>query len=551
MSDSLMVGPRVEPSTAGDGGGPVGMPVVWSVAGSDSGGGAGLQADLRAFDAMGVHGCSVVAALTAQNSRAVESVHAVDPALLDAQLAALAGDLPPRVIKTGLLGSADNVRSLARWVDRLRTRGPVALVVDPVRRASTGALLHATDLREAYLSELVPRATLLTPNRAEAAWLLGVAGEGAGLPDDTVIDAAARLRRLGAGSVVVTGGDSPGPEGAGRASDWIDTPQASGWLSGTRIDTVHNHGTGCVFASSAAGALAHGFCEADALVMAKMATAHALTRGYRAGAGAGPVRPGPQFSLRRELLPTLSLSGREPDGPAFAPLAEPRPGLYAVVDSAEWVERLLAAGVRCLQLRIKTDVPQPPSREWLSAEIGRAVRAAQAAGAQLFINDHWELALAHGAYGIHLGQEDIQALRPWELDRLRQAGMRLGISTHSYWEVCRARGVRPSYIACGPIHATRTKDMPWRPQGPANLAYWSALLPEPVVAIAGMDESRGREAVQCGAAAVAVLRGIVQAPDPEDQVARLAAALNEGAWAESILPPWLPRPTLDGPVPVN
>ena len=170
-------------------------PVIWSVAGTDSGGGAGHVADQRAADALGVHLCTVVAAVTAQNSRAVTRVQAVDAELLDAQLAALAGDMPPLAIKTGLLGSAANVRVLARWIDRLRAERPerrVALVVDPVLRASTGADLADTELRAAWRDELLPRADVITPNRAEAAALLGLADLAA-----ADVPAAARARCRG------------------------------------------------------------------------------------------------------------------------------------------------------------------------------------------------------------------------------------------------------------------------------------------------------------------------------------------------------------------
>ena len=113
-------------------------PVVWTIAGTDSGGGAGIHADTRALDAFGVHGACAVAAVTAQHSLAVTHVEPVSPAVLDAQLEALADDLRPRVVKTGLLGSAAHVTLVARWIDRLREAGPVALVVDPVLAASTG-----------------------------------------------------------------------------------------------------------------------------------------------------------------------------------------------------------------------------------------------------------------------------------------------------------------------------------------------------------------------------------------------------------------------------
>ena len=523
-------------------------PIVWSIAGSDSGAGAGLQADLRAFDAFDLHGCTAVAAITAQNSVGVMRVEPVAADLLDAQLAALASDLAPRAIKTGLLGTAENVRCVARWVDRLRAEAPIALVIDPVWRASTGADLASEALRQALLQELLPRASVITPNRAEAAWLLGWEAE-ALTSADAVEHAATALRALGAHAVVITGGDSGGP----RSLDWIDTPEARGWLSLPRVATAHHHGSGCVFAASMAAAFALDFCAADAAVIAKMSTTEALRAAMPAGRGAGPVRPQRGFGLHAELLPALhatvhasshttahTTAHKPADTPpaAFADLTDRRMGLYAVVDSAEWVERVLAAGVRTVQLRIKSESPEQGDHERLSAQIMRSVNAANRAGAQLFINDHWRLAIAHGAYGVHLGQEDLLTA---DMSALRHAGLRVGLSTHSYWEVCRAHAWAPSYIACGPIHATTTKAMPWRPQGPGNLAYWCHVLREPVVAIAGMNEARSREAMQCGAAGVAVLRGIVQADDPELAVRGLQAAVAIGESMRESMPAALPE----------
>lgn len=517
-------------------------PVVWSVAGSDSGAGAGLQADLRAFDALGVHGCTAVAALTAQNSVAVQRVDAVDPAQLDAQLAALASDLPPAALKTGLLGSVENLQVLARWIDRLRETQPgLPLVVDPVLRASTGAVLADQALLQAYRTLLLPRASLLTPNRAEAAALL----EWPALATPAAVEAAAQaLLARGCGAVVITGGDAAGD----TSQDYALTPHASGWLSLPRVATAHHHGTGCVFASSAAAALARGFVAIEAIVLAKMATTEALRHARPAGAGAGPVRPRPGFALRADNLPHLSLPGQGPTGPAaatppFAPLQEPALGLYAVVDSADWVLRVLAAGVRTVQLRIKD-----PTAPGLHAAIARSVAAARAADAQLFINDHWALAIAAGAYGVHLGQDDLAAAGPDGLATIARAGLRLGVSTHAYWEVCRAWALRPSYIACGPIHPTQSKAMPWLPQGNANLAYWSTLLPLPVVGIAGMRAQQVQQAMAAGAAGAAAITAITGAADPEAAIAGLQQAVRAGqaGWSghSSPVAPVLPQFTL-------
>jgi hydroxymethylpyrimidine kinase / phosphomethylpyrimidine kinase / thiamine-phosphate diphosphorylase len=504
-------------------------PIVWTVAGSDSGAGAGLQADLRAFDAFGVHGCSVVAALTAQNSLAVERIEPVSAEMLDTQLAALASDMPPAAIKTGMLGSAANLRVLVKWIARLRESNPaLALVVDPVLRSTTGVAFVDESLLDAYRRELLPRATLVTPNRTEAATLLGLPS----LQTRGDVEAAAKtLREMGCAAVAITGGDS----GGARSEDFVDAPYASGWLSLPRVDTPHHHGTGCVYASSAAAALALGFVAVEATVVAKMATAHALRRAYAAGGGAGPVRPGEGFALHADNLPAFSIPGVR-DVPPFAPLSAPALGLYAIVDSSSWVRRVIDAGVRTVQLRIK-DANAPGLRE----EIRDAISASRLAGAQLFVNDHWQLAIEEGAYGVHLGQEDLAVA---DLAAIARAGLRLGISTHAFWEVCRAWALKPSYIACGPIHPTKAKAMPWIAQGDNNLAYWCALLPLPVVAIAGMDADRATEAMRCGAAGVAMISGITAAASPEGMILTLQRAVAKGLETPKYQPPALPQSTL-------
>jgi hydroxymethylpyrimidine kinase/phosphomethylpyrimidine kinase/thiamine-phosphate diphosphorylase len=517
-------------------------PIVWSIAGTDSGGGAGLAADQRAAEAFGVHLCAVVAAVTAQHSRAVTHVHVLPPDVLDAQLAALAGDMPPRAIKTGLLGGAEQVRAVARWVDRLRQQGPVALVVDPVLGASTGAGFADDDTLRAYRETLLPRATVLTPNRHEAQRLCD-----AGL---RVPDLARALRERGADTICITGGDSA--DVAGQVVDWLASPHADGWLASPRVDTPHQHGTGCTFATAAASAIALGFVPADAIVLAKMATGHALRHGHVAGTGAGPVHARAGFGLDASLLPRLSFG--EDDDPGLASglqiggrhSSAPRSrgatrdlGLYAIVDTARQVERVAHAGVRTVQLRIKT----PPSATALRDEIAASVAACRRAHATLFVNDHWALARELGADGVHLGQEDLLALGVGGRAALRACGLALGVSSHSLWELCRAHTLAPRYIACGPVWPTLTKAMPWRAQGVTNLAWWRHMAGAPVVAIGGiLDPQRAALAARCGVDGVCVVRGL--GVDPDASVPRFEQALAAGREASPIDPPELPHPSL-------
>ncbi|MEY4344511.1 MAG: thiamine phosphate synthase, partial [Pseudomonadota bacterium] len=220
----------------------------------------------------------------------------------------------------------------------------------------------------------------------------------------------------------------------------------------------------------------------------------------------------PAFTLPGTTAP-LDVHAVQP----FAPLSNPALGVYAVVDSADWVRRVLAYGIRTVQLRIKD-----PAEPTLAAQIAESIAIARATpDAQLFINDHWQLALQHGAYGVHLGQEDLEQV---DLGALQKAGIRLGLSTHSYWEVARAWALHPSYIACGPIFATQSKDMPWIPQGLDNLRYWAAVLPLPVVGIAGIDVHNMSAVAATGAASGAVISAITKAADPAKACAELMSA---------------------------
>ena len=158
-------------------------------------------------------------------------------------------------------------------------------------------------------------------------------------------------------------------------------------------------------------------------------------------------------------------------------------GLYPVVDSVEWIARLLEAGVTTIQLRIK-DLPD----EQVEADIAAAIALGQRYQARLFINDYWRLAIKHGAYGVHLGQEDLDTT---DLAAIHRAGLRLGVSTHDDAELARALAVKPSYIALGHIFPTQTKDMPSAPQGLAELKrHIAGLADYPTVAIGGISIDR-------------------------------------------------------------
>jgi hydroxymethylpyrimidine/phosphomethylpyrimidine kinase len=250
-----------------------------TIAGSDSGGGAGIQADLQAFAANGVVGTSAITALTAQNTTGVRGVHVPPWEFVDAQISAVLADLPVAAVKTGMLATAEIIELVAR---RAAAGDLPQLVVDPVMVASSGDRLLAEAAEMAYLKTLFPHALVVTPNLREASLLVG--------RELTTVaemaEAAAELARTGARYVLVKGGHL-----AGDAIDVLFDGGRVHHLPARRIDTVNVHGTGCTTAAAIAAFLARGETVHDAVAAAKAYTTSAIEGAacWRLGAGHGPI----------------------------------------------------------------------------------------------------------------------------------------------------------------------------------------------------------------------------------------------------------------------
>lgn len=251
---------------------------------------------------------------------------------------------------------------------------------------------------------------------------------------------------------------------------------------------------GSVYAVVYAAARRLGFIAADAAVLASAWTRRAARLGF--DPRDWPDDAAEDFGLPRHPQP-------------FAPCPM-QLGLYAVLPDAAWVARMAEVGVPTLQLRFKHD---DPAR--IAAEVRAAVQAVQGSPVRLFINDHWRQALDAGAYGVHLGQEDMAGLTPEDVATLRASGLRLGVSTHGYAEMVRAWRLGPSYLALGAVYPTTLKAMPTAPQGPGRLRAYARLARAlPTVAIGGIGLEQLPEVAASGVGSVAVVRAIVQADDP-------------------------------------
>ena len=256
-------------------------PIAVTIAGSDSGGGAGIQADLKTFSALGVYGASVIAALTAQNTRGVTGIHDVPASFVAAQMDAVFSDLDVRAVKIGMLSNPDAIEAVAAGLER---HGQRKVVLDPVMVAASGDRLLSPDAVETLRTKLIPRALLVTPNLPEAAAILETA---MAQTESEMREQGEKILALGARAVLVKGGHGSGAESV----DILVEPNAVARLAAGRIDTRNTHGTGCTLSSAIAAGLAKNLDlnesvrEAKAYVTAAIAASDRLA----IGKGHGPV----------------------------------------------------------------------------------------------------------------------------------------------------------------------------------------------------------------------------------------------------------------------
>lgn len=535
-----------------------------TIAGSDTRSGAGIQADLATFADLGVVGTSVITALTAQNRQGVHHIEVASAESIRAQLQAIADDLPPSAIKIGMLADADVVRAVTDFLKQSgsqqnqhsgqqnqssnqqnqSSRQQPPVVLDPVMTASAGGELLTAEALSA-LQALLPLLTLITPNTHELAMLT----EMPVATDEEIRQAALALQKQGPANVLVTGGhreagSGPGPEPdadseiPGFSADYFLSASGEAfWLRSGWVNTQQNHGTGCVLSSAITAALAGNLDLRDALVIGKMLVRRGLRLAEerlidREGlgdkqCGTDSVAHAPwqgELEDLPELIPDAPGLDLNQWQPAKLPRCETEPlGVYPVVDTVDWLEACLRNGVKTLQLRVKD-----ASEETLRSSISEAVALQRQYQAQLFINDHWQLAIELGAYGIHLGQEDLDSA---DLAAIAKAGIRLGVSNHAWYEIARAHALKPSYMALGPVYATTTKQMTFEPLGLKQLQQWVDLLKPgyPLTAIGGIDQQRAPGVAATGVESIAVVRAITEAQDTAVAVQQLNQALDQGA----------------------
>ena len=259
-------------------------PIALTVAGSDSGGGAGIQADIKAISATGAYACSVITALTAQNTLGVTGVMVVPPDFIAEQFAAVFADLKIKAVKIGMLGDAETIRTVAKAI---RQYQPDYVVLDPVMVATSGDMLLAEDAVDTLISELLPLADVINPNLHEALALLKRRDQDLPESDEAMRETCAALLALGCKSVLLKGGHQQSEQ----STDYWLNNTGMHTFSGERIATRNTHGTGCTLSASIASYLAQGFDMQQAIAQAKQYIQGAIRHAddLHIGEGAGPV----------------------------------------------------------------------------------------------------------------------------------------------------------------------------------------------------------------------------------------------------------------------
>eukprot|EP00271_Cylindrocystis_brebissonii_P023354 TRINITY_DN965_c0_g1_i6.p1 TRINITY_DN965_c0_g1~~TRINITY_DN965_c0_g1_i6.p1 ORF type:complete len:717 (+),score=82.09 TRINITY_DN965_c0_g1_i6:67-2151(+) len=493
------------------------VPRVLTVAGSDSGGGAGIQADLKACAALGAFGTVAITALTAQNTQGVQGVHLVPGPFLEAQLESVLGDIGTNCVKTGMLPSAEIIETLCRVLARSTYD---ALVVDPVLVATSGDELAGTAVLPALRGVLFPLADLVTPNLPEAAAILGWSS--ATITDVEGMKKAAELiHQMGPRHVLIKGGHLPDSE---KAVDVFYDGVAFEELHSERIGTRNSHGTGCTLASAIAAELAKGKPMREAVRGGKEYVTAVLRASKDLAIGQGAQGPLNHF-------PSLAPWGHEDSSPR----ARFRPSdltLYAVTDprmNARWqrsmeqaVTEAIAGGATFLQIREKDSDTGDFVRV---AEA--AVQIARAAGIPLVINDRVDVALAVDADGVHVGQSDMPAAK---VRSLLGPSKIIGVSCKTVAHAQKAFVDGADYVGVGGVYPTMTKENN-KTIGIEGLRNVCAESPLPVVAIGGIKRDKLREVLEVrhdsSLAGVAIVSAVFDVESVESSTRSLREHIDE------------------------
>ncbi len=480
------------------------IPRVLLVGGSDSSAGAGIQTDLKFINVLECEGLFAITALTAQTHQKVFDSGEVSNIHFQNQLKTALDLLGEEgVIKTGMFCSLDKVKSFYQMIKDHNYK----LVCDPVFESSSGNVLLSDEGVKFFKDFILPRVYVLTPNIPEAEVLCGFPINS----EEDMQKAIDYLKNHGPKVIYLKGGHLEEKE-----NDIYDLLYVNGktyWVGAKRYPFKSPRGTGCALASSIAAGLALGLDAEDSVILAKIN----LQKSIRKCRKEGDYRILRTQSFIEDLIEDdMVWVGKKTLHFPKLKFESSGPHLYPIVERAEMIERL--GSIPMVQLRIK-DLEGND----LENEIVKAIEVCQKNKIKLYINDFWELAVKHGAFGVHLGQEDLETA---DLKLLSEKGISLGLSSHCYFEAAKISWINPSYVALGPIFHTALKAMNFTPQGVKTLRVWKKLFDCPIVAIGGINLDRIEQVLEGSADIISVVRDITLNQDPKKRVLQLTKAIK-------------------------
>ncbi len=460
--------------------------IAWTVGASDTTSGSGVLNDIKTMTGLSVHGCAVITA--------IKNFEGVTLPTLRGQLLKLADDMPPQALKIGYIDSAAQLAMLVEFIANYK---PPFVVYDPDFDGLN--LAENTELLRAIRENLMPVCHLLTANIAETLTILDITpeslptGEDRGAYDAFVEDLGMKLVVAGPKTVVIKGGARKGS----FSQDYFTNGVSGLWLTSLKRTTPSTGGAGDTFSSALAACVAQGNGILDSLVMAKSYVNQCLDNAPGIGRSKGPIGHGLWLS-EQNTLPWLTLTAEEGRHRlAFKPAHNL--GFYPIVDSFAMVETMVNAGVKHIQLRIKDQ-----DEAVLNNEIMESAKLCRQKGAELYVNDYAQLAIRHGAHGVHLGQADLVMQ---DLNLISEAGLKLGVTARSYWEMARALALKPSYITVGPIFFDDAPEVEAH-HGLSQLIRWRKVLDFPLVAAGGICLENAPGVLSTGVDSIAVYRDL-------------------------------------------
>ncbi len=488
-----------------------------TIAGSDPSGGAGIQADLKTFSALGVYGATAITAVTVQNTQSVKYVHKLPPQVVYDQIVAVMEDVTVDAVKIGMVNDAETLDAIVRALTAYRSK---FLVVDPVMVSTSGCALMQPDALAIMKERLLPMADLVTPNLPEAWTLAGT--------DTSVDDAAQAILRLGVKALLIKGGHAEG----NTKTDYLYIYKGEGVkrveFTAETIDTPNTHGTGCTLSSAIAALLACGNGLEDAVRQAKEYLTEALKAGagVHVGRGHGPVC---HFYADRVMrlcgykvvrYDLKTLKPKDLETASRLQFITHFTDKYSYYDSAMMA---LEGGCQWIQLRMK---------DACEDEIERVARLilpeCRRMGAVFVIDDHVELALRVGADGVHLGKNDMPVD---EARRLAGDGFIIGGTANTFEDVQRLATQGADYIGCGPFRFTMTKKNLAPMLGLEGYKRILSQMKEcgiglPLVAIGGITSDDIPQLMAAGVSGIALSGSVLRAEQPVEEMRKVVEKLR-------------------------